>query len=283
MFTQETVFRLSAEDKQSDDSPLGALAVWSTAEGYYRAKGVSQLLLADAATIVEAGSEHLDGAPAGQGANTNPHHTVETQDAENPGDQVAATGQMLEDPEPITAYDASATQASESGGSPGVSHPDAQLHPRELVQDDFPPTAAIGVPDVEVPEREPAVVHTLPPPPKPTSIGESPGANGPSDRPKRPDYARTRIQMEPPASHHPVPPVRPVLPFYEGKRYLDPAVAVQRRAQMRADERRRRIEAWKWLGQSPSRPSVSATPFMEGNSGRPAAFIIPYYVVHDRD
>jgi hypothetical protein len=76
--------------------------------------------------------------------------------------------------------------------------------------------------------------------------------------------------------------MRSVLPFYEPKRYVDPAEAVQRRAEIRAEERRRRIEARKWLGYSPLRPPVSATPFTEGDSRRPAVIIIPY-VVHDRD
>lgn len=239
MATQEAVNRLAMDDEQSKGPALGALGVWSTAEGYYRASDVPEFLL-------------------------------------------AAAPQVPEGPKPASAYDTGATKTPAKDHDVGADHADAQLHPRELVQEDPRPSAVIGAPSVAVPEPDPSVVHTLPAPTKPIPIGDERNVDGSPDRPGRPGYVRTPVKVAPPTTRRAVPPVRPVLPVYDRIGYPDPAEAVQRRAQLRAEERRRRIEAWKWLGYSPLRPPVGATPFMEGDSRRPAVIIIPY-VVYDRD
>ncbi len=239
MATQEAVNRLSMDDEQSEGPALGALGVWSTAEGYYRASDASDFLL-------------------------------------------AAAPQVPGDPKPASAYDTGATETPAKDHGVGADHADAQLHPRELVQDDPRPSAAIGTPSVAVPEPEPSVVQTLPAPTKRTPTGNEHNNDGSLDRPDRPGYVRTPVEVAPPTIRRAVPPVRPVVPVYDRIGYPDPAEAVQRRAQLRAEERRKRIEARKWLGYSPLRPPVGATPFMEGDSRRPAVIIIPY-VVYDRD
>jgi hypothetical protein len=44
------------------------------------------------------------------------------------------------------------------------------------------------------------------------------------------------------------------------RQYLDPAMAVRRAAEARAQERTRRIEAMQWFGLSNQRPRVSVDP-----------------------
>lgn len=234
MVAQETVTRLSTGDEHSEDDLLGALGVWSTAEGYYKTEDVSHFLQ-------------------------------------------AAVSQIPDGPDLTTAYNEGITQTGHDLG-----HPDVHLHPREIVQGDSLPSATVVTPNVAAPEEEPSIVQTLPPPSKPTPIPDVNDGDDSTDRPERAGYARTRVDVPPPTSRHTVPPVRPMLSSTEPIRYLDPAEAVQRRAQLRAEERRRRIEAWKWLGYTPLRPPVGATPFTEGDSRRPAVIVIPY-VVHVRD
>jgi hypothetical protein len=60
------------------------------------------------------------------------------------------------------------------------------------------------------------------------------------------------------------PPVTPELWVYsqEQQRHDDPAQAVRRKAELKADQRLARLAALKWYGQSNSRPEVSPIPFM---------------------
>lgn len=248
MAAQETVTRLSMDDEQTEDALVATSTAWSTAEGYYDAAEVSQFQLVLA-------------------------------------EDVAAVPQKPDGPKQTTAYGPETTQVGSRAGvdndAPSGGQ-NAQLHPREFLQDDSPSSEGVGIPSIVVPEPEPSVVRILPPPAKRTPTGKGAEASGSSDRPERASYARTPVRVAPPTSRHTVPPVRRVHSSHESRPYLDPAVAVQRRAALRAEERRRRIEAWKWLGYSPLRPTVGATPFMEGDSRRPAVIIVPY-VVHERD
>jgi hypothetical protein len=60
------------------------------------------------------------------------------------------------------------------------------------------------------------------------------------------------------------PPVTPELWVYsqEQQRHDDPAQAVRRKAELKADQRLARLESLKWYGQSNSRPDASPIPFM---------------------
>lgn len=295
MFAQETVTRLTMVTERTEETAPGALDAWGTAEGYYIAKEVPNFLVAAVenvaagamstvglATGAELGSERLAGPPERREANLNTRDSVVTQSPASAADQIAAVTQIPEGADPSSAYGMGTTEADREAvdnAGLGAGQSDSQLHPRELVQDDSPPAGTIGTSSITPPEREPSVVHILPPPPKRTSTGVGAGASGSLDSDENAGHSRTPVVVPPPVSRRTVP---PVLPEYQPNRYLDPAEAVQRRAQMRAEERRRRIEAWKWMGYSPSRPPVSATPFTEGSNRRPAVIIVPY-VVHHRD
>ncbi|MBX3411917.1 MAG: hypothetical protein KF708_04305 [Pirellulales bacterium] len=70
----------------------------------------------------------------------------------------------------------------------------------------------------------------------------------------------------------------PEMWFYqqEMRNFLDPKMAVRRRAEFRATQRQHRIASSQWFGQSKARPTASATPFTDsyspswvGNSGNP--------------
>lgn len=54
----------------------------------------------------------------------------------------------------------------------------------------------------------------------------------------------------------------------EMKAYLDPKLAVRRKAEYRAAQRQQRIAAAEWFGYSKARPIASATPFMDTYSPR---------------
>lgn len=66
------------------------------------------------------------------------------------------------------------------------------------------------------------------------------------------------------------PTVTPELWLYsqELRRHDDPAQAVRRRAESRADQRSQRIAAMKWFGLSNSRPQASPIPLMDVYSPR---------------
>jgi hypothetical protein len=83
----------------------------------------------------------------------------------------------------------------------------------------------------------------------------------------RPPVAK---QTAPPATTHfsaptlSAPPVTPELWVYsqEQRRHDDPAFAVRRKAEFKADQRQARLAAQKWYGLSNSRPEASPIPFM---------------------
>jgi hypothetical protein len=52
----------------------------------------------------------------------------------------------------------------------------------------------------------------------------------------------------------------------ERGRYEDPKLAIRRRAELRATQRRERIASMEWFGLSNSRPSVSSSPMYGGYS-----------------
>lgn len=253
MVSQETVSRIAIEDEQPDDARLTAQSTWSTAEGYYRATEVSHLQLAAA-------------------ENDRPE-TPETLTSTN--DQITQVTQVPDGDNPTTAYGPEPTQAEQQDHASDAE--DVHLHPRELVQGEAPS------PNPVVPEPETSV-DILPVPPKPTPVPDTTVVAGSEDRPGGASLPRTRVEMPAPTEPPAVAPVRPVAPHYDPSHYsgIDPARLVQERALLRAEERRKRIEAWKWMGYSPLRPPVGATPFMQGDNRRPAVIVVPY-VVHHRD
>ena len=78
------------------------------------------------------------------------------------------------------------------------------------------------------------------------------------------------LQAPLPSAHHfaipnvTAPPATPELWVYsqEWRRHDDPAQAVRRKAEMKADQRLGRLGAMKWFGFSNARPQASTTPFM---------------------
>lgn len=70
----------------------------------------------------------------------------------------------------------------------------------------------------------------------------------------------------------------PEMWFYQQqmRNYLDPKLAVRRRAEFRGEQRQHRLASSAWFGQSKLRPSASGTPFTDsyssswvGNTGNP--------------
>jgi len=70
----------------------------------------------------------------------------------------------------------------------------------------------------------------------------------------------------------------PEMWFYQQnmKTYLDPKLAVRRRAEFRGNQRQHRLASSQWFGQSKARPTASGTPFTDsyspswvGNTGNP--------------
>ena len=79
-----------------------------------------------------------------------------------------------------------------------------------------------------------------------------------------------KLQAAPPATTQFAPPtlsapqVTPELWVYsqEQRRHDDPALAVRRKAELKADQRLARLAAQKWYGLSNSRPEANPIPFM---------------------
>jgi hypothetical protein len=89
------------------------------------------------------------------------------------------------------------------------------------------------------------------------------------------DSPATTLQTPQPAIQHSTaqhftppslsaPPVTPELWIYsqEQQRHDDPAQAIRRKAELKADQRMARLASIKWYGYSNSRPDASLTPFM---------------------
>jgi hypothetical protein len=72
------------------------------------------------------------------------------------------------------------------------------------------------------------------------------------------------------------------MPPGHSMRYVDPMDLVRRRAIERAENRRRRIEARKWLGYDPLRPAVNAMPYTTGDGVRPAFVVVPFVIRDER-
>ena len=75
---------------------------------------------------------------------------------------------------------------------------------------------------------------------------------------------RTEPAAQPPAAQAPTIPAM-VVPWDQSSGYERPETpreAVQRIAAWKAEQRRQRIEAMKWMGYCPSRPPASTLPFM---------------------
>ncbi|MBC8871413.1 MAG: hypothetical protein H8E44_18475 [Planctomycetes bacterium] len=272
----ETVTRFADVDDQKRDVSLDAPNTWRTAEAYYQGSEFSFPLLACAeSTLTDvalaadvgagagAGSEDLMGQPEQPKPHPQARSLIMAQ-SHPPADGVPgeALAQRTTGSELTSAYDPNPERADVQSdrGDADTRHVDGQLHPPELVQTELQPEPlTVVTPKKAVPDREPSMVHILPPPPQ-----------------------RTPSEVRPPTDLRTVPPAYPMVSSYEPRSYADSAEAVRRRAEIRAEERRRRIEARKWLGYSPLRPPVGATPFMGSDSRRPAVIIVPI-VVYDRD
>jgi hypothetical protein len=72
------------------------------------------------------------------------------------------------------------------------------------------------------------------------------------------------------------------VPAPHAMRYVDPMDLVRQRAVERAENRRRRIEARKWMGYDPLRPPVTAVPYTSAPETRPALVVIPFVIRADR-
>jgi len=275
MAAQETVTRFADVDDQKRGGSLDAPNIWRSAEAYYQGSDFALPLLACAdATTTDVAMAADVGAGAGTSSEDligRPEQPKTHPEARNPimaqsppladGVPSEALAQTTTGSEATSAYDPNPERADVQSdrGDADTRHVDAQLHPRELVQTESQPAPVTAVtPKKAVPDREPNMVHILPPPPK-----------------------RTLSEVRPPTGHRTVPPAYPMVSSYEPRSYADSAEAVRRRAEMRAEERHRRIEARKWLGYSPLRPPVGA-PFTDGYGRQPAVIIVPI-VVHDRD
>jgi len=89
----------------------------------------------------------------------------------------------------------------------------------------------------------------------------------------------------PPSEHYSnpnlsAPPVTPELWVYsqEMRRHDDPAQAVRRKAEVKADQRANRIAATKWYGLSNSRPHAWGAPMLGYHwIGWPFSTSVPYY------
>lgn len=76
------------------------------------------------------------------------------------------------------------------------------------------------------------------------------------------------LPAEPLNAQPPAPPLTPELWYYsqELRRHDDPAQAVRRKAEIRADQRMSRIAAARWFGFSNSRPHAWGLPFVAASS-----------------
>jgi hypothetical protein len=133
-----------------------------------------------------------------------------------------------------------------------------------LPQVSQPTASQEAAPDVEAESSPKNIVHLLPPP----VTNES--------APKRSDDRHAHDQPGKSRSSHDPSLADETAAFSDtSARSTTPQDLVRERAAQRDLERRRRIEGRRWIGYEPSRPVVSATPFMSGTNWQPMVVVVP--------
>ena len=136
-----------------------------------------------------------------------------------------------------------------------------------LPQVSDPNASQAVVPDVEAESNPKNIVHLLP----------SPVAK--KSAPKRNDDRHTQAQPDKsPSSYAPDSTGKTAVFSDTSARSMTPQDLVHERAAQRDMERRRRIEGRRWVGYEPSRPAVSAIPFMSGTNWQPMVVVVPRMV-----
>ncbi len=283
MFSQEVVSKISDSPKEPAVVSTDASSDWDTAERYYR-NGRFQCIASASETVgVEqiASSARADDTPV-----VFISAIVQAEEPEVPSDQtpLPAATEPVDPPALSPLASASEPIATLPDEVPGTADHEPSVFDA-LVQEDEPVETEVNVMSQAEAEPQPqpknGEIDVLPLP-----LGEraqgvagfgvfSDKAGAPKSGVSQSDSGvaseRQFTQTDPyrvPAGH--------------SMRYVDPKDLVRQRAVEKAENRRRRIEARKWMGYDPLRPNVTAVPYMAVPATHPALVVIPFVVRGDQ-
>jgi hypothetical protein len=275
MVSQQVVSKLFMSDGDATPVLAGQTDYWSTAESYYCAGCFRPV-----AFLTAIPDESRD------------HKAVATDEADAASIDVEAqpVPEAIES-ERIVAVDAPPEPeppAVEPGATGMGQEAEASVVPVEpdetpiVVSDTIEPgTEMFAAPEPDQ-KLAPGEIDVLPLPLREEVVGDPPQFGVFADEPATP--FRGRPQAEPRSGNqegfaqqgaYGVPPGHSM-------RYVDPMDLVRQRAVERAENRRLRIEARKWLGYDPLRPAVNAMPYTSGVDIRPAFVVVPFVVRDER-
>ncbi len=292
MFAQEMVSRLSSAEEQRSDSARTAQLAWQSAEAFYASNPRVQRMFcrapgeANPSQVVIARRENEPLTGTGTNCDAPRPDSI-------PSDRAVAV--MTQSPhwtqtEPMqeTEYsyiprDSSASSLADSGANRESSPPTTPVAHAPIDIDSIPESSLIAMADQPTPNAdpprdltdvaEPDVTDILPPPAI-NRAGSGASSLPPwQDRSPRPKLEGPGASPDPGALT-----TGGIAPHSHDLRYIDPEQLIRERAIERGRQRERRLEARRWLGYSPLRPPVQASPFTSGEP-RPIVVFVPRPVV----
>jgi hypothetical protein len=300
MFAQQVAHKLSAASEDRQVNSLAGLEEFSSAQSYYVAGRFHALASVSEAVESVPPAPGMDDGPA-VGATELVTPLADSMVAVAPGAADEREPQLEGPSMPPTDP---ATQASELAGTPesavcadppmasdesfaaGVQDAalaDETAAPATIAQPVSEASAA-GTPQVASSENagenanQPGAAEVLPPPtpekePRPSVAQFGAFDEQPSSSP--PPTATPRAPL-PPSIALPGERRYPEVASSDDGRYATTADLIRERAVARGEQRRQRVETRKWLGTSPLRPSVSASPYTAVEEPQQLLLVVPH-------
>jgi hypothetical protein len=273
MFSQEVVSKLSDPTEEPTLVLTSGGGDWDSAERFYQNGKFRYVALLSDEPLVEqvANADLRDDTPVVFIA-----AIVQEEAAETPSEPVVedrlTTNPVPPESEPVTAMPEEAAETS--GEQVSIFDPPTRAdEPNDVEMD------AVAVPAVEQ-HVDTGQIDVLPLPWKQPGQ-EVAGFGNFSDQVVLPESNAARTGDSP--SEQQFSQTAPYdIPAGHSMRYHDPMDLVRQRAIERAENRRRRIEARKWMGIDPLRPAVTAVPYTTVPQTHPALIVIPFVVRGDR-
>ena len=275
MFSQQVVTKFFMADGDAAPVLAGHTDYWSTAESYYGKGCFRQVAL-----FSTRPDELCDEEIAATDKADPPTVEAEGQQAPEVGESepIAAAPPSPEPGPPVV--ESVVTDRSREAEMPVA--PAELDEPRVVVSDPVQPI--LEMPPAPKPDQKlaPGEIDVLPLPVREETVEDSTQfgmfADQPVTSPRGTPQAESGTEyQEGFAQQGPY-----GVPSGHSMRYVDPKDLVRQRAIERAENRRMRIEARKWLGYDPLRPAVNPLPYFTTDAMRPAFIVVPLVVRDER-
>lgn len=292
MFAQQAAHKFSAASEDKQVSSLAGLEEFCSSQSFYLA-GHFQLPAAEPGVLRRLpppaeSAEALALAAETSAAPAEPPAAAAEPLSEGPS--VPPTQPAVPAPEPVQASDDAVPPAPDiaSEAPPAAEAPTAAIAEQApnpaTIADPTPEEPATSMPQVTSSEnadeisQQPDTTEVLPPPTPEQGPRMSVGQFGAfDDRPSSAAPLQTPTRAPLPPSLAP-PSQRRYSDWVsaDAGRYVSPADLIRERAVARGEQRRQRLETRKWLGISPLRPSVPASPYSAVEEPQQLILVVPH-------